>query len=193
MTTQVAGLVPDDVVEDLLGREQQPPVEAHRAGRRARAPARPLVADRQRGVARAERRDRLVEARRDLGARRAAVPALERRARRRRRGRAGRRRGGGRGCGRARDAARSVVAEVRHGRRRAPRPARAPPRPRAAAARSTAAARRTAAAASRSRARRGGRPRPRPRGSTVTRTRRARSERRMLYAMPAASMGGSRG
>jgi hypothetical protein len=34
---QVAGLVPDDVVEDVLGRQQQPPVEAQRAGGRAAA------------------------------------------------------------------------------------------------------------------------------------------------------------
>ena len=39
--------MPDDVVEDPSRREQQPPVEAHRAGGRAGAPARALVADRQ--------------------------------------------------------------------------------------------------------------------------------------------------
>ena len=78
---EVARLVPDDVVEDLLGAEQQAPVEAHRAGGRARAPARALLADGELRVRTAERRDGLVEARRDLGARRAPVPALDRRPR----------------------------------------------------------------------------------------------------------------
>jgi hypothetical protein len=75
---EVAGLVPDHVVEDLLGREDQAPVEAHRARGRARAPARALLADGQLGVGLAERLDRLVEPRGDLGARRAPVPALDR-------------------------------------------------------------------------------------------------------------------
>src|ERR1700685_3038579 len=36
---EMADLVPDDVVEDRLGGQQQPPVEAHRAARRAAGPA----------------------------------------------------------------------------------------------------------------------------------------------------------
>ena len=43
----MADLVPDDVVEHPLGREQQPPVEAHAPVRRARRPAGALGADRQ--------------------------------------------------------------------------------------------------------------------------------------------------
>ena len=42
---QVADLVPDDVFEHPLGRQQQPPVEAHAPARRARGPARALRAD----------------------------------------------------------------------------------------------------------------------------------------------------
>ena len=44
--------MPDDVVEHRLGGQQQPPVEAHRARRRAARPAGPLAADRQRRVRR---------------------------------------------------------------------------------------------------------------------------------------------
>ena len=47
---QVADLVPDDVVEHLGGRQQQPPVEAHRARPRAAGPAGALPPDRQPGV-----------------------------------------------------------------------------------------------------------------------------------------------
>src|SRR3712207_9034020 len=47
---EVARLVPHDVVEDGFGREQQAPVEAERPPGRTRAPAGPLVADRQGGV-----------------------------------------------------------------------------------------------------------------------------------------------
>ena len=54
---EVADLVPDDVVEDRLGRQQQPPVEAHRAAARAARPARPLAADREPRI-RARRRAR---------------------------------------------------------------------------------------------------------------------------------------
>ena len=50
---EVADLVLDDVVEDLGRREQQPPVERHRARGRARRPAGALAADRQPRVARA--------------------------------------------------------------------------------------------------------------------------------------------
>src|SRR5438105_7074556 len=42
---EVADLVPDDVVEDRLGREQQAPVEAHRAAARAARPAGALSTD----------------------------------------------------------------------------------------------------------------------------------------------------
>src|SRR4051794_29264839 len=78
---QVAGLVPDDVVENVLGREQQAPVEAHRARRRARAPAGALVADAHAGVLDADRLTRLVEPGYHLGAGHAAIPALDRGAR----------------------------------------------------------------------------------------------------------------
>src|SRR5437764_68221 len=54
-------LVLDHVVEDLLGRKQQPPVEAHRSIVRAARPAGPLAADRQSRVARARPGDGGVE------------------------------------------------------------------------------------------------------------------------------------
>ena len=77
---EVADLVPDHVVEHRLGRKQQPPVEAHRAGPRATRPAGPLPADRQPRVGRADERAGAVQAGLDLGPRRPSVPALERRA-----------------------------------------------------------------------------------------------------------------
>ncbi len=61
---EVADLVLDDVVEHRLGREQQPPVERHRAARRARRPARALAADRQAVVGHARAGHRGVEPRR---------------------------------------------------------------------------------------------------------------------------------
>ena len=99
---EVADLVPDDVVEHRLGRQQQPPVEAHRAGRASSSPS----ASAGRGSSASSRS--CPPARRPASrrgaisvARRAPVPALERRHRARRPpGRAARRRGGGRACAR---------------------------------------------------------------------------------------------
>ena len=177
---QVAGLVPDDVVEHRLGREQQPPVEAHRAARRARAPARALVADRERRVARAA-------ARRRRASRRGAISS--RAARRNQRSIASAR--GLRVGGDEQLVAAAVHARAAGLRARA---ARSVPRygtvaPRAATASRTAcpAARRcsihgrssaTAAGAALAGLRRGSTTSTPVWGSTRTRTRRARSERR---------------
>src|SRR3954466_2572101 len=68
----------DHVVEDLLGREQQAPVEAHRAVRGAAGPTGRLGADRQRTVGGSRSGASLVEAPGHLLARTGAVPALER-------------------------------------------------------------------------------------------------------------------
>ena len=92
----------DDVVDDRLGREQQPPVERHRAGRRARGPARALAADRQPVVGRAGARARGVEPRRRSrparrGGTSARAPAADRPP-----ARAARRRAGARACAPAR-------------------------------------------------------------------------------------------
>src|SRR5205814_9097406 len=78
---QVADLVPDDVVEHPLGREQQPPVEAHAPVGRARRPARALAAYLKVAIWPARQRAGVVEARLDLRARRASVETLQRRAR----------------------------------------------------------------------------------------------------------------
>src|SRR5204863_7020244 len=78
---QVADLVPDDVVEHPLGREQQPPVEAHTPVGRARRPARALATYLKVAIWAARQRAGVVEPRLDLRARRAPVAALERRAR----------------------------------------------------------------------------------------------------------------
>ena len=75
---EVHDLVLDDVVEHRRGRQQQPPVEAHRPGRRARRPARALAADLQLRVGRAPARAGGVQPRPHLRAGAAAVPALER-------------------------------------------------------------------------------------------------------------------
>src|SRR3954454_18802842 len=75
---EVRDLVLDDVVEDLLRAQQQPPVEAHRAVRGAGGPPGALLADRQRGVAGPRASDGGVEALLDLRAGLLAVPALER-------------------------------------------------------------------------------------------------------------------
>ena len=91
--------MPDDVVEHRLGRQQQPPVEAHRARPGAARPARPLAADLKasssrprpaRTPGRAGRRSR----RGRRGGRSARAPA----AGRRRRGPAARVRAGARAC-----------------------------------------------------------------------------------------------
>src|SRR4051794_33567624 len=75
---EVAGLVPDDVVEHRLGGEDEAPVEAHGAGRRAAAPPRALVADGEGGGrGDAERSCGVLQTRRDLGSGLGAVPALE--------------------------------------------------------------------------------------------------------------------
>ncbi len=76
----MADLVPDDVVEHSLGREQQAPVEAHPPVGRARRPAGALPADRQVAVGGAGERGGAIQARGDLGARGAPVETLERRA-----------------------------------------------------------------------------------------------------------------
>ena len=55
MLAQVAELVDDHVVEHLVRREDQPPVEGERAARGARAPERPLAADVDAGERDAER------------------------------------------------------------------------------------------------------------------------------------------
>src|SRR3954453_19082900 len=73
----MARLVPDDVVEDGLGGEHEAPVEAHRAGRGAAAPAGALVADGEAGMGLAEGVGRSVESRGDLVLGLGAVPALE--------------------------------------------------------------------------------------------------------------------
>ncbi len=75
---RVADLVPDHVVEDLLGREQQAPVEAHRPVGWTSSPAGALGADRKGAVAQAGLGAGGVEARGDLVLGRAPVPALER-------------------------------------------------------------------------------------------------------------------
>ena len=81
---EVADLVLDDVVEHRLGREQQPPVERHRAGRRARRPARALARGSSGRCSACPARATAASSRGAIsGARRAAVPALERRAARR--------------------------------------------------------------------------------------------------------------
>ena len=61
---QVGHLVLDHVVEDLVRRQQQAPVEAHRPARGAAGPARALAADLERRVAPARARHRGVEPRR---------------------------------------------------------------------------------------------------------------------------------
>ncbi len=76
----MADLVPDDVFEHPLGRQQQPPVEAHAPARRARGPAGALRADVQGAVGAARQRGRAVEARGDLRAGGPPVEALDRRA-----------------------------------------------------------------------------------------------------------------
>src|SRR5271154_4561509 len=76
---QVADLVPDDVVQHTLGRQQQAPVEAHLPAGGARAPARALPADAEALVAGARERRRAIQARCDLGARGTAIETLERR------------------------------------------------------------------------------------------------------------------
>src|SRR3954462_5555473 len=75
---EVRHLVLHDVVHDLLRREQQAPVEAHRPVRRAARPARSLGADRQPLVGGAGARAGGVEARSDLGTGPLAIPAFER-------------------------------------------------------------------------------------------------------------------
>src|SRR5262249_50571647 len=55
MLDEVAHLVDDDIVEDVVWREDEPPVEAQRSGARARAPAGALVAQRDPFVLDAER------------------------------------------------------------------------------------------------------------------------------------------
>ena len=103
----------DHVVEHGLGREQQPPVERHRAVRRAGRPARALTADRQAVVGGAGAGDRGVEPRGDLRARGAPVPALERLRRGRAPARAACRRAGARAC--ARPGRTSVSSPSRYG------------------------------------------------------------------------------
>ena len=68
---QVAELVHDDVVEHVERREHEAPVERERAARRARAPARALVADLDARRLDADRRRLLVDQHRDELARRA--------------------------------------------------------------------------------------------------------------------------
>src|SRR4051794_13249146 len=75
---EVGDLVLHHVVHDLLRRQQQAPVEAHRAVRGAAGPARALRAHRQALVARARAGARRAESRRDLLPRALAVPRLER-------------------------------------------------------------------------------------------------------------------
>ena len=106
---EVADLVLDHVVQDGLGRQQQPPVERHRAVGRARRPAGALAADRQPAVARAGAGGGGVQARADLRPGAAAVPALDRLASRRPAGPAARRRGGGPARGPAPGPRRSVA------------------------------------------------------------------------------------
>src|SRR5205807_2758685 len=74
---EVRHLVLDHVVEDLLRREQEPPVEAHRAILGAARPARALTTDREPLVARPGARGGGVEPGGDLDAGAPAVPALE--------------------------------------------------------------------------------------------------------------------
>src|ERR1700730_9277151 len=74
----MADLVPDDVVEHSLGREQKAPVEAHPPVGRARRPPRPLRTDRKIAVGAARLRGGPIQARRDLGTRCAPVVALQR-------------------------------------------------------------------------------------------------------------------
>ena len=99
MMLEVADLVLDDVVEHRRGREQQPPVERHRAGGRARRPARALRRGSSGPCRRAGAGGRRVELGGDHLARLAAVPALERGRRVAAPGRAARRRAGARACG----------------------------------------------------------------------------------------------
>src|SRR3954471_24947263 len=75
---EVRDLVLDDVREDRLGGQQQPPAEAHGARGRATGPAAGRVADLQLGVGAAGSERRPVEALRDLDARLPLVPASQR-------------------------------------------------------------------------------------------------------------------
>src|SRR5207253_195259 len=77
---EVADLVPDDRLEHRGRGEQQPPVEAHRAGGGAACPAGALAADRQRGIASAGLCAESLQSSSDLVPRAAPVPALQRRA-----------------------------------------------------------------------------------------------------------------
>ena len=76
---EMAHLVPDHVLEHPLGRQQQAPVEAHVALRRARPPAGALTANRQAVVREAHERRGRVQPRLDLRPRRPPVEALQRR------------------------------------------------------------------------------------------------------------------
>ena len=169
----------DDVVEDLRWREQQPPVERHRARRGAGGPARPLAADRQPAVAGAGAR----------GGRVSRGPSSARARRRYQRSSASRGSPGGTSSVSPRRCTRVAprlgnepqrLAEIGHGARRAADLERGP-RHRTPAALDPRASSRTASAAWRSGERRGSTTTTSPLPSTLTRTRRARSERRMLY------------
>src|SRR5947208_12131969 len=70
---EVAHLVDDDVVEHVVRREHEPPVEAERTRAGARAPARPLVAQRDALVLDAERPSFRLRDQRDACARLAAA------------------------------------------------------------------------------------------------------------------------
>src|SRR5580693_2891002 len=74
---QVADLVPDDVFEHALGREQQPPVEAHAPVRGARCPAGALAAYVQAAVGATRGLGCAIQTRGDLRACRASVEALQ--------------------------------------------------------------------------------------------------------------------
>src|SRR5260221_8540341 len=64
---EMTDLVHDDVVEDVLGREHEPPVETQRPFARARSPTAALVAQRDPRVANAEREGFRLREQRDAG------------------------------------------------------------------------------------------------------------------------------
>src|SRR5215208_5872465 len=74
---QMAELVDHDVREHLGRRDDEAPREGERAAARARAPARPLVADSDRVVGETEARRLRLDGRTDPPPRLAAIPALE--------------------------------------------------------------------------------------------------------------------